>query len=359
MAEFAAEMKYYADLLESLGYFLPIIWACFVTAEWCSQRGYYKRFHIEHSFKPNYKIVFNPSYILSLLFSIFLWISTFLLQRVLGFTNRNIVLGIIFLAYCVCINNRLDTKKLLDQLVRVKHDTCLVEYKDKSGNIKERYEMVSSQYRQTFQKWKKYDENWKVLNLIWANWIVGCVIMYRLSYFAPNPLIDKAYRMVIQTFYSIENFRYFLCIIWFLAICLGVHCLFNDVSGKTGSLYNKIEYFRIINYQEKTYAVLAPNEIDNNGVCVALRTIICRKANGLIYGYLFQDESLTMHVPYEGESILVNVDKIGCIAPEEYMSALYPKLVIKRILKNQGIVEFLDNREWKTIDRFEQPLLLQ
>ena len=63
----------YGNALNKCAGYLPLIWVTFVFTEWWLLRKHYLYFRIEHSFRPNYKIAFNPRYLISLMVTIGLW----------------------------------------------------------------------------------------------------------------------------------------------------------------------------------------------------------------------------------------------------------------------------------------------
>ena len=62
-----------ADFVKIWTAILPVVWVLFISTEWWLLRKHYIYFHIHQDFRPNYKIAFDPRYLLSLLIAFLLW----------------------------------------------------------------------------------------------------------------------------------------------------------------------------------------------------------------------------------------------------------------------------------------------
>lgn len=104
---------------------------------------------------------------------------------------------------------------------------------------------------------------------------------------------------------------------------------------------------------ENTYAILAPTSSDNNINSIAVRTIICKKSNGLIQSYLLPDQVITQKAPFDGEFYLFDVDIVTSISVSDRQLSTLNGQEIIRILKDDGAIEFLKyNKTWASINSY-------
>ncbi len=322
------------EALKVFAYFIPLFWVSFIIPEWYTRYTYYKRFHIEHSFKIDYKIVFNPKYLLSLLLSVLIISVIYSLMQ----TNRweICVLGFVILVvaslWYAFVSNTLH-KNMIE----------LSEYKTD----------IKKSYRDCFQKWLYNRNKMNAYIVLLALWVISVPFSYKD--FSDFLFANISYE-ISENLSFIGGYRPIACLFWFLLSSCMTHMLLNIFTNLRLSSDDYLENLRLIIVGGKTYAILAPDSDDNNGTCIAVRTIICKKENGLIFGYLIQDETFSQSAPYHGISFLIDVDKIESLYPSTHRSALLSDYELREYLVNDNMIEYLRcDKSWSPIRSFSTP----
>ncbi len=330
MENIIANSQGIADLFKAIACMLPLVWAMFILVEWFTLKNYYMTFHIDHSFRFDSKIVFNPSYLLSLLFTLFVNATLYcMLQLKKGYVPI-VMFAALLVFYIVSIvkrkNRSLELKKLVD-----------ASGKDKDGSS------VVDRYRKTADEWFDADSTMWITGILAAILLGGVIVTCRPDsgqFLSIREPLSKAFR-------GIGGLRTAAYLLWFLISSMLMHVAFNKYANPNKPSHDLIKYFRVYIDDGKTYVILAPGYVDKNSILIAVRAVICRKKNGIIFGYLIQDDVITGKAPYSGKSFLIDVDKIGRVSPENYQSALLTEEELTKTFLGQGMVEYLDcNRKW-------------
>lgn len=336
--------KNYSELIQAVGSFIPIIWAIYVVVEWFSYNRYYRNFHIEHSYKPNFKIVFNPSYILNFMFSLFVWVVVFFIQHIYGakLIGFLTLLGIVIYDF-VC-------RKKADDKMKLLFDNEVSEVSDVNNNLKE--------YREVYKKWCKHDDGMRTSWMFIVIWVMGLSQIVLPEQSDLMQLINKFRDGISIDFSLFGGLRNLTYVIWFLLTCVFVQNLFNKYVNSYNPSLEHIDYLQVFLKDNKMYAILAPTKTDNNEICVAVRTVICRKKNGIVFGYLIQNDVVTRKAPFVGNSFLIDTDKVSFLPDENRQSNFFRESDIVEQFNKDKILEYLkENKTWTNVSEFAQKSL--
>ena len=397
---------------------LPFIWATFILTEWLYQIRIFREQHILHSFKPDYKIVFNPAYIFSLIISLIVGI-LLLIPLVLAL-NLHIIGGpLLFetlMLLCIAFNSYrvrkyqflrdyCDEKKDKSNKAGAKQNTVTRKsflyrflrriyrgLKKRVHKIENLYKIlrsfiggISSKIRKIGDWWKKrnskligfwskhiiadegfedekdnkklfrfYDEKLQackttlnILKSIFFSLTVGYAIILFVIFLLPHLVFEDPLYPLLP--YILDDFPQLPLYVWFLFSCGSIHSVLNDWNRGARGKYELMKTVRFIKGNPGLYAILTPSHLDNNTICVAMRSILCRKKNGLIYCYMLQDETITNNGPYSGKTFLHSTDVVKPLGKEEFASVLYSGEEILKLLKNDSIQDVFDGQKWKSI----------
>lgn len=321
MRSFVNQLEMYADGIKAIGVFLSVVWIFLIVLEWTHSIQYYHVYHIEHSFRPSYKIVFTPRYAVSVLYSMLL---VSVIQTL--YFLEPAIWGALVASVVIVIKEAIQRKRqhnILEKCLK-RSDPCVIAFRKASANS------------------SNHDYGLKASVAILLT-IVLCFVA------------NKASSMVL------DCIKYLPHIFWSVIVCIIVHYYINDLSGSYNSRVNSIRYLRLIQVNDKHYSIIAPLGVDNNAVCVAVRTVICKRKNQLIYGFLILDDSVTMEAPYNGGSFLISVDCLSSVWPDNYISALCSDGELREIVTDTdtNFIFYLDGKEWKPIDDLGKSIITQ
>lgn len=315
MGEFVNHMERISDIIMAAGVLLPIVWALLIVLEWIYFSEYYHANHIEHSYRPDYKIAFNPRYITSALFSLVLVIIA------QGLYPCWIVYLLTLVGVIVLL--------LLEALLQHRKALKMKELGDSK-------EPCVTTFRKAFKQWRIHNSGMKIAGVI-------------LFSFWFRYAVD-----IIESLLKSGSKKLLPYIGWFMIVCIVVHIVLNNLNSPYHSKYDYVEYLRIVEHNGQYYSIVAPIGADSNDVCVAVRTVVCKKGNDLIFGFLILDDSITMEAPYTGDSFLVAVDFLSKVWSDRYMSALCTDDDLRKTIihTDATIVSYFERKEWRPIDDF-------
>lgn len=325
------------DAAKAFAYYLPLIWASMILVEWITQFLYYHEYHIDHSFGVDYRIVFNPNYVLTLIVTLVLMFVTYLLAKVSDSFFYFMVFVGLFYESIQCLKIRDERETELDEL-----------YEDEKHN-------VVNEYRSTNEAFNSLSGRARVFFISSIIWLLGGVIIRPeiKELLAGNDKIVQLLRVLSDALQSVGGFYPIAFIFWLIVSSALMHWALRPYIDSQMISYDDFRYFRVIVYKQMTYVILAPTYTNRNEICIAVRTIICRKKNGIIVGTLILDDVITQKAPYEGESFLIGVDKVKCMLPQNYQSALSSDNAIKDWLVGEKMNEYLmADRKWQPLIYF-------
>ena len=335
MNSFVSHLRNFIGVLESLSFFLPLVWVSLITFEWHTHKRYYRKYHIEHSFFTNYKIAFNPRYLWALIISIISLLYFYVVIQ-FGFKANIVVIAFIFLFFVKSEFKKYSIYKYKKEVMNDNFSRSNFEYKEYAYDLKTEHG----------------------LSVI----LLSVVISHLLGVLVNSKEVSNFYWECFPEFayYLSEIFKVmggvhlvgYLC--WFLFTTISIYYVMICISNPQILSNEFIEYFRLCTINKRLYAIVAPTPTDNSKTCIALRTVICKMENGLICAYIIRDEMVTRQMPFEVESFLIDINKVNFISPYDFKSALYNDEELIDTFKRDNMIKYLTcDKTWMPIDKFE------
>lgn len=372
-------VKTLVEWLKAIAYIFTVIWGVFVFIEWNNQRSYYFKFKISHLYNIDYKIAINPHYIISIFTTLFIMIivrlSCYILSVSIGICVLSLIAFVINTCKCKKMarhiivlrneKNKMTTRvrrKLARKIKKIRRsisNACTNAKKEKEkqklNNTRKKFEgkLIVSDYRKSLQKWESYRFNSNFFICLFCVVSTCLVITNEWVQSFVCCLFPELRDSLSSALRDLGGVRVVVCFLWTVLSAGLVHWMLHLSTVPYIIRQDYIESFRVMVNDKNTYAILAPTSSDNNSVCVAVRTIICKKSNGLVYSYLIPDQVITKKPPFDGESFLLDVDVVTCLpAPDEKPPLLKDADLIK-ILKNDGVKQYFNyNKNWVPIKSF-------
>ena len=276
-------------------------------------------------------MVFNPRYVLTLAVSLFTMSSACISQKSFGSFSYLICIlilfGLVLLGLIIIAILRAKLKKL---------------FNDKKHNVVKEYRKTN--YYLTIIISVKNAA--LCLAIIWL--LGGAFLCPEIKELLKrNNEMVQQFRALSDAFKEVGGIYTVVYLLWLIASSAVMHWAIKFYVDSQMLTNERLDYFRVIVNKQMTYVILAPTFSNRNGICIAVRTSICRKKNGIVVGNLILDDVITQKTPYEGESFLVGIDSVNCILQGEYQSALLSDHEIKQILINEKMDEYLSfDRNW-------------
>ena len=367
------------EWLKAIAYIFTVIWGVFVFIEWRIQRNYYYKFKILNLYNIDYKIAINPHYIISIVTTLLIMIIVRICCNNLFISVGICVVSLIAFIFFSCKGSKMarhilmlrneknkmstrERRRLTRKIKRIRNritkaSTSIKKEKERQRlkNTRKKYEgdLLATDYRKSIRKWESHRINSNFFISLFCV-VSSCLVISNewvqsfVCWLFPGlrDLLSSALR-------DFGGVRVVVCLLWTVFSAGLVHWMLHLSTVPYITEQDYIKSFRVMVKDNNIYAILAPTSSDNNSVCVAVRTIICKKSNGLIHSYLFPDQVITKKAPFDGESFLLDVDVVTCLpAPDEKLPLLKDADLIE-ILKKEGVKQYFNyNKKWVPIKSF-------
>lgn len=329
-----------AENIKNLAIYLPILWGVLFTKDWLSITSFYSFYGINRLCKLELKQLLNLRYVASLFISVFLFVGFNLMIAVEPFI-LGIALLIVLFVFGVVLKSAVNYEKEYDASKELAAADCY-------RIVRENLVFIS--------RWTIYTSILSILLLLYSfavygffDWQYTSELIYTLFYFCPLVIICFITDIELKRMATSSSQTNYLI--------YSIISFFQRNKFPQSYFYKLNKFVNIVNINDSTYVVVFPLDNEEREGVIAIKTVLCRKDNKMIYAYISPSEIVYDLDLSDLKQEYFFVDRITRLTIDTYaivhdssLSDLCNANSLNNVFIADKIVEFWNGKSWESID---------